>query len=148
MISPSHLKSKEYPILIDIDTSKIESNVWITKPNNGRIKVSPSFKIRGDSIRREEFLETELYGSKNPFNDLQKLSDLIEKFEIVSLHHNEYVGGFIQFYLTYEDVLTFIPDDLSINPIYEKIWKENFENGKMINKNWNLRKLDHPKQGG
>lgn len=144
MIYPKHLKSTEYPILVDFDTSKIKSNIWLTKLKNGQIRISPSFKIIGDSIRREKYLETEIYGNKNPFNDLQKLSSLINKCGIVSVSHNEYVGGFIQFYLTYEDVLTFVPDNLIINPIYENVWKDNIESGVMINKNWNLRKLEQP----
>ncbi|WP_152971490.1 hypothetical protein [Lacinutrix algicola] len=146
MIFPKHLKSTEYPILVDIDTSKIKSNIWITKLNNGQIKVSPSFMIQDDSIKREEYKETELYGNKNPFNDLKRLSDLIDKFGIVSVRHNEYVGGYIEFYLTYEDVLTFVPNNPSVNSIYKNVWKDNLESGIMINKNWNLRKLDQPIQ--
>ena len=90
--------------------------------------------------------ETELYGNKNPFNDLKRLSDLIDKFGIVSVRHNEYVGGYIQFYLTYEDVLTFVPNNPTVNPIYKNVWKDNLESGIMIDKNWNLRKLDQPIQ--
>jgi len=148
MIFPRELKSSEYPILIDMDTSKYHSNIWFSRLDNGKIEISPTLSDTTKLVASDNYYEKDVFGSKNPFEDLKRLSDLKDELEIVSVFHSENLGEFVQFYITYEDVLTYIPDELNINPIYKEHYLEEFKRGEMIKKNWNLRRLENPKKGG
>ncbi len=148
MVFSRDLKSTDYPCLIEIDTSKYQSNFWFTKSANEKIIIRATEKDGTDVLIGENYTDEEVFGKNNPFIDLHKLSTLKDELEVYSISHKERIGEFIQFYITYEDVLTYVPDELNLNPICKKVWLENFESGKMIKKNWNLRKLENPKQGG
>ena len=148
MVFSRDLKSDEYPCLIEIDTSKYQSNFWFTKSNKENIKIRATKKDGTEVVIAENYMDEEVFGNNNPFTDLQKLSSLKDDIGVYSIYSKDQIGEFIQFYITYEDVLTYIPNELNLNPTYEKVWLEHFEKGKMIKKNWNLRKLANPKQGG
>jgi hypothetical protein len=148
MVFARDLKSSEYPCLIEIDTSKYQSNFWFTKSNNGKIKIHAIKNDGTKTIIGENYSEENIFGKENPFSILDNLSNLKNELGVSSIYHNENIGEFIQFYITHEDVLTYIPDELNLNPMYKDVWLENFEKGKMIKKNWNLRHLENPKQGG
>ena len=90
----------------------------------------------------------EVFGKRNPFIKIDSLSKLKDELKVYSIEHLERLGDFIQFYITYEDVLTYIPDYSKLNPSYNKVWIKEFSKGKKINENWNLRKLDKPKDNG
>ncbi|WP_034257682.1 hypothetical protein [Altibacter lentus] len=148
LVFSKDLKSPEYPCLINIDTSKYQSNFWFTKLSDDRIKISATKKDGTNTVIGENLLAEKVFGDKNPFDELQELSELKDKIEVYSIFHNQSVGEFIEFYITYEDVLTYIPDEMNLNPLIEKVWMKNFESGKYIKDNWNLRKLKSPKEGG
>ena len=148
MIFSRDLKGSEYPCLVEIDTSQYQSNFWFTKTENGQIEISSTKKDGTDTIIGKNYSDKDVFGENNPFNELNKLSNLKDEIGVVSIYNNQRLGDFTQFYITYEDVLTYIPDNLNLNPKYKNVWLENFKTGKTINKNWNLRHLENPKQGG
>lgn len=71
------------------------------------------------------------------------MSNLKNELNVSKIYHNQHLGEFIQFYITYDDILTYMPDELNLNPTYKNAWLEKFNSGKMIKKNWNLRHSDN-----
>lgn len=86
----------------------------------------------------------ELFTASNPFEKLKSLSDFANDLGILNTFHKADLGNFIEFYLSPEYVLTYLPDDLYINPNHKNKIEKDFASGKMIRKNWNLRKLAKP----
>ncbi len=148
MVFDSYLSSPEFHCLIDIDTSKYRPRFSFTKYKNGKLKIEATDNNGQDVIIGQNLSTVDVFGMKNPFAKLDSLSMLKDKLKVYSIIYNRRIGDFIQFYVTNEDVLTYIPDYDKLNPKYKDIWIEIFSNGKNIKSNWNLRKLDEPKDNG
>ena len=147
-IDSRDLRLPDYPCLIKIDTSKYQSKFLFSKSNNEKIKISAFLKVGTEVSIGENYLDEEVFGKNNPFTDLYNMSSIKDEIEVLSIFNKLRIGNFIEFYITNEDVLTYIPEELIPNIGYNDVWLEYFKRGKMIKKNWNLRKLDNPKQGG
>ena len=143
----SFLKSKEFPCLIEIDTSKYH-RIEFEKTENENIRIFANDNNGTDVLLMDNLKLNEVFGKRNPFIKIDSLSKLKDELKVYSIEHLERLGDFIQFYITYEDVLTYIPDYSKLNPSYNKVWIKEFSKGKKINENWNLRKLDKPKDNG
>ena len=63
----------------------------------------------------------------------------------IASYENQRIGNFIQFYISRQHILTYIPDTAKV---YNEYWKKNFATGKMIGRNWNYRKLKDPIDNG
>jgi hypothetical protein len=90
---------------------------------------------------------TTLFTKANPYDKLSSLNNLKDKLGVIGVHsyNNKRIGNFIQFYLSRQHILTYFPDSIHIDNEY---WKKEFATGKMLNKNWNYRKLDAPIDNG
>lgn len=58
------------------------------------------------------------------------------------------MGNYIEFYLSRQHILTYLPDSLYVNPKSKELRLKEFAKGKTIKKNWNFRKLDKPMDNG
>ena len=141
------LNSKEFPCLIKIDTSKYH-RIQFEKIRNKKIRILVTDNNGKDTLLVDNLKPGKVFGYRNPFIKIDSLSNVKDNLKVYEISHNERQGDFIQFYITYEDVLTFIPDYSKLNSKYRKVWIEKFSKGKKISKNWNLRKLDKPKDNG
>jgi hypothetical protein len=88
-----------------------------------------------------------LFTKANPYDKLNSLNELKNKLGVIGVHsyNNRRIGNFIQFYLSRQHILTYFPDSIHIDNEY---WKKEFATGKMLNKNWNYRKLENPIDNG
>ncbi len=112
-----------------------------TEANNVRItgKINTS-----DIVLIKEVQINDLFPETNPFDTFSTLSELIVDWEIISSTSRQKIGNFIELSLLPQHKLTYLPDSLYIDPRYKEQWMKKFATGKMLNKNWNLRKLDKP----
>jgi len=81
-----------------------------------------------------------LFTQSNPFAKLDSLNKLKDSLRIIGYHSNSKkgFGYFIQFYISREYILTYLPDSTHFD---NDLLKKEFAKGKMINKNWNFRKI-------
>src|SRR5690606_4903698 len=89
-----------------------------------------------------------LFLTNDPFQRIGELSKLKDNLQIISTFYRPDIGNFIQFYLTNQHILTYFPDTLKINPKFKDVWINYFSKGKNLTKNWNLRKLEEPRDNG
>jgi|GEM_PF-1495109 len=101
-----------------------------------------------DIIIKDKLSPDSIFNSIDPFETFSELTDLKDSLKIIGIKNYVRLGGFIQFYLSAYHVLTYIPDIDSLNPKYKQIWIKEFDKGRMINKHWNLRKLEKPIDNG
>ena len=116
----------DYGINLERDTSI--SNLKLVKTDN-KVQI---YKNRDELIK---VVHTDSLSKKDPFKLISDLNDLKNKYGLIKITHNN-LGQFIAFYLTAEDVLTYLPDSSN--------WTKMGSNGRWINKNWNLKKLEEP----
>ena len=135
----------EFPCKINIDTSIFKSSIIFKKHENGRIMVEAKNK-KGTDILIGKNLKPEDVFDENPFVKLKMLSRLKDKLNIYRIRSFQKVGGFIEFDIGYQYVLTYIPSTL--NPDYKEVWSKTFSKGDMIREKWNLRKLEKPRDNG
>jgi len=105
------------------------------------------FRIQSvDQNGRDDFTDTllpvkQIFFKQNPFDKLASLAALKDSLKVQGISYKESIGNFVEFWLSPQYKLTYLPDDLSMNPKSEKVWKDDFAKGKTIKRNWNLRKV-------
>lgn len=138
---------KEFPCKISVDTAKYRK-VDFLKSIDDNVKIVGIDDFGENHILEQKAAITKLFGASNPFEKLSELSKLKDSLEVFGITSKQHLGNFIQFYLSSEYILTYLPNDLNLNPQFEDVWRKEFARGKIIKKNWNLRKLPHPVDGG
>lgn len=138
---------QDFPYSTDIDTNFVR-RVIFKKLNAENINVAAWTNFGRDTILADAVNVNSLFLSNDPFNYFAILSELKDDLGIIGTSYRPYIGNFIQFYLTNQHVLTYFPDNLQMNPKFEKIWMGYFSAGKTLSKNWNLRKLETPLDNG
>ncbi len=82
-----------------------------------------------------------LFTQRNPFSKLDSLNTFIDKFGISGIFCQKSIGNFVEFKISYDYTLTYLPDSLYLNPKSAKSWQEKFKKGTSLGKNWKLNKL-------
>lgn len=130
-----------------IDTSFYQ-RISFSKINDSTIRISAS-----DNHGKEHLLSAgislhRIFTSRDPFLHFKALAALTARLGIYGVSYRPDIGNFIEFYLSSQHVLTYMPEHLYLNPNSQKIWQSEFAKGKNIAKHWNLRKLDKPLDNG
>ena len=82
-----------------------------------------------------------MFKSANLFDELGALDKLRDSLGFYKVAYIKRLGNFIEFSLSSKYILTYLPDDLNLDPGFKNVWLSEFAKGKMIRKHWNLRKL-------
>lgn len=138
---------KDFPYLINIDTKKYHRAVFYNL-GGSKIRVLVTDRNGRDTILNRKVEIKKVFVKSNPFKYFDKLSKLKESLGIIGSCYRPDIGNFIEFYLSPENVLTYLPEKLYLNPKYKDVWLKNFTKGKTIKRNWNLRKLERPIDNG
>lgn len=80
------------------------------------------------------------FGDRNPLYLFKDMNWFNQSFDIKGIVSDNFIGNFVQFYLSEGYILTYFPDSLFINPKVKEYWQKDFKRGETLNKNWNLRK--------
>jgi hypothetical protein len=116
--------------------------------HNGVVKVSALDSHGITYILGIGFQQDRLFGSTNPFEKFRELTALKDTLGFIATSYRSDIGNFIQFYITPNHILTYIPDDLNLNPKFKDVWLNTFSSGKTINAHWNFRKTESPLDNG
>jgi hypothetical protein len=138
---------KDFPYSIDIDSTRYFRAIFF-KFNQTKIKVLVTDKNGKDTILNKETELKKVFKKSDPFIYFNNLSKLKDSLGIIRSLYRPDIGDFIQFYLSPENVLTYMPEKLNLNPKYKDVWLKEFAKGKIIKRNWNLRKLERPIDNG
>jgi hypothetical protein len=134
----------EFPYDFYIDSSKYYRTEFL-KINDTSIRITAVDKNGKDHILLQRIPLKVLFKKNDPFQYFKSLSDFKDSLGIFGTFYRPDIGNFIQFFLSDQHVLTYLPDDLKISLNCKDIWLKKFATGKTIKKNWNLRKLDKPR---
>ncbi|GAB3018546.1 hypothetical protein GCM10027051_24720 [Niabella terrae] len=138
---------RDFPFSLNIGTGRVHQ-ISFKKITDEDINVSAWTNFGDDTIIVDKIELKDLFKEKDPFQTFAKLSKFKDSLQLVGTFYRPDIGNFIQFYLTNQHVLTYLPDTLEINPKFKEIWMGYFSTGKTINRNWNLRKLERPLDSG
>lgn len=136
----------DFPSNFDFDTAQY----WRFELSNYNDKVNI---VGVDNNGRDKIIATmlsldSLFPTTNPFEKFSMLSALKDSLGVYGISYHKDIGDFIQFYLSAQHVLTYIPENLFLNPKFKDVWLKKFKKGQTIKSNWNLRKLDQPIDNG
>jgi hypothetical protein len=87
------------------------------------------------------------FTDNNPFDTLKSLSKLKDKLGVYGIVYRKDIGAFVEFWLSSQDKLTYLPDNLNLDPKFQKYWLDDFNQGRTIKKNWNLHKYKGQRDG-
>jgi hypothetical protein len=135
---------KDFPCDMLIDASKF-NRVVFNKLRNASVRISIVNNRGQDQIIVESIPLKTLFPINDPFEKFKYLSDLKDSLGILGTFYRPDIGNFIQFYLSSQYILTYLPDNAKINPKFKDVWLNEFATGKTIKRNWNYRKLDKPR---
>lgn len=136
--------TKDFPCTISMDTSKF----W---QFNFDIYHNKIFRIRfvdnhgEDHITDTSISVKKIFYINNPYDTLNQLSILKDKLGVYGISYRSDIGEFIEFWLSSQDKLTYLPDNLNLHKQFEKFWLQDFAGGKMIKEHWNLHKYKEQK---
>jgi hypothetical protein len=133
---------KDFPCDLFIDTSKYYKVDFI-KINDTTVHISAINNQGHNEIISEKIILNKLFITNDPFKKFKSLHDFKDSLGILGNFYRPDIGNFIQFYLSSQHILTYLPDNLNLNPKYSNVWLEEFRTGKAIRKNWNLRKHEN-----
>jgi len=141
LASSNFIYSQDFPLRIELDTSKY----WrfkFKKSLDQKIKIIGIDHNGNDIVIRSNQTESGIFENKSPFDKMDSLSKLKDELDVFGISHIGRIGDFIQFYITRQDVLTFITDYSTFAPRHKDVWIKEFSKGKEIKENWNLRRIN------
>ena len=138
---------KDFPYDFVIDTS-IYYRADFLKINDSTIRITAVDNHGQDHILSQSISLKQLFKANDPFEHFKSLSELKDSLGIYGTFYRPDIGNFIQFYLSSQHILTYLPDNSNLNPKFKDVWLKEFATGKTIRKNWNLRKLDKAMDNG
>ncbi len=139
-----YLFARDFPCSLSLDTSKFwQFNFDMYKGNIFRITFTD--RHGQDHVTDTLVPVNKIFTEKSPFDTLSKLSALKERLGVYGIVYQKDIGEFIEFWLSSLYELRYLPDSLHLEPKYEKYWLADFAAGRMIKKNWNLRKYEERK---
>lgn len=136
----------DFPCSFNFDTL----NYWrfsLKKSNDDLINIEGVNKGGRDIALTTKQKLTSLFNLTNPYDKFSSLNELKDKLEVIGItaYYNKGTGNYVQFFLSLQHILTYLPDSMRFNNDY---LKEEFAKGKMLKKNWHFRKLDKPIDNG
>ncbi len=134
---------KDFPYDFFIDTL-IYYRADFLKMNDTTIRISTVDNNGRDHILSQGVSLKSLFKTNDPFQHFKSLSVLKDSLGIYGTFYRPDIGNFIQFYLSSQHILTYLPDNSNLNPKFKDVWLKEFATGKTIKNNWNLRKLEKP----
>lgn len=137
---PTFLKT--YPLNFVLESGNY-SQISFLKSKDNNIRITATHNNTQHNIR-SRIQEKDVFKQLNPIEQITNLSKLKDSLSLIGITSNKDLGNFIQFYLSPEDILTYLPEDLNLDPKFEGIWLSTFTKGKTIKKNWNLGKQPKP----
>ena len=141
MVHNGFIYSREFYCSMEIDTARFWRFI-MKKSNDGNVKIIGIDHKGQDYIISDGMNIDSIFQTNNPFYKLDSLSKLRNSLGIYGVSHISRLGDFIEFYITNQDVLTYIQDYSTLNRKYKDWWIKEFSKGKEIKKSWNLRHLD------
>ena len=118
--------------------TKIEGKITIRSKNYN--------KNRKDTFLCKNAPTDSIFRKANPFKTIQQLTVLKDNLKVIAIFYiSEY--DFIEFYLTPNEILTYLPYDTSYFPVNSN-WRNEFRKGKTIMPKWILRISERPLDQG
>lgn len=144
-IYKSELFSPDFNLKYKIDTSKVGFSLCFSKYNNSKMNIEYGNKLNKETIIKNLDIKDVFY-EPNPFKRLDSLSKLKNELKVFNISYNNKTD-IISFYLSYNDILYYVPNKSTLNPTYKKYWIEKLSKSKEIKKGWYLsfddKKLDN-----
>jgi hypothetical protein len=81
-----------------------------------------------------------IFPDQDPFATLTTLTGIKNKYSFVGTSYRSCIGDFIEFWLSPDFKLTYLPDTSNMNPKFKKYWLDDFSKGKQIKEHWILRR--------
>ncbi|MEK7226634.1 MAG: hypothetical protein AAB221_13255 [Bacteroidota bacterium] len=82
-----------------------------------------------------------LFPDSNPFETLSYLTNIKDKYSLIGTSYRGDIGDFIEFWLSPQFKLTYLPDTSNMNQKFKKYWLDDFTKGKIIKEHWSLQKV-------
>ena len=86
-------------------------------------------------------LTRQIFSKQNPFLKFSELTAIKDKYNFIGTSYRSDIGDFIEFWLTPQFKLTYLPDTLKMNEKFKKYWLDDFAKGKKIKVHWSLQKV-------
>jgi hypothetical protein len=86
-------------------------------------------------------LTKHLFPSRDPFIKFAELTALKDRLGFIGTSYRSDIGDFIEFWITSQYKLTYLPDTLNMNAKFKKYWLDEFAKGKKIKEHWSLQKV-------
>lgn len=140
LLEPAHF-SVDFKSDIKFDTARYHR--WELENISNVLRITATNNKGDDIVLLKNKLVATVFGDDNPFEKFDSLTTLKHNLNIwrIKTPRKE---NYIEFYLSPQHVLTYLPDNLKLWPRSLEFRKNEFAKGKQLTRNWNYRKLDKP----
>ena len=94
-----------------------------------------------DHISDTSVLAKQIFPNKDPFVEFANLTAMKNTLGFIGTFYRSDIGDFIQFWITPQYKLTYLPDTLKMNPQSKMYWLDEFVKGKKLKESWRLLKV-------
>jgi hypothetical protein len=130
----------DFPCTYTFDTSRFWRFSFLSH-NDTVFRISSTDNYGNDIINDTVVSLQNLFMKDNPFKKIGSLSSLVDSLDITAISYRSDIGNFLEFGLSHQYKLYYLPDNLFLNPMSEKNWQVEFDRSEVINKNWRLLKV-------
>ena len=94
-----------------------------------------------DHLSDTSILTKQLFPNQDPFIKFAELTALKDRLGFIGTSYRSDVGELLEFWITPQYKLTYLPDTLSMNPKFKRNWLDEFAEGKKIKEHWSFLKV-------
>lgn len=131
---------KDFQTTFNFDTSKY-FQFKFSKVLDTIVKIALVDNHGSDIYKDTSALTKQIFPEGNPFDKFSELTAIRNKYNFIETSYRSDIGDFIEFWLSPQFKLTYLPDTLKMNEKFKKYWLDDFEKGKQIKENWSLQKV-------
>ena len=135
-----HNFTKDFTTNYQFDTTKYYQ-FRFSKLKDSIVKIV-SVTNQAQEVSNDTLLPSKnIFPDANPFETLSTLTSIKDKYSFIGTSYRGDIGDFIEFWLSPQFKLTYLPDTLNMNPKFMKYWLDDFNKGKLIKEHWSLQKV-------
>ena len=122
------------------DTSLYEEFIFY-QVHDTIVRIKQIYNVERTKINDTSISTNQLFPDLNPFLKFGELTALKNKFGFIGTSYMHDIGDIMEFWLTPQYKLTYIPDTSKMNPKFKQNWINEFVKGTQIKQHWSLIKV-------
>lgn len=131
---------KDFACSFKFDTS-LYNEFRFSKLNDMIVGIGTNNNYGQEQFDDTLFEAKKLFPNQDPFATFSILTNIKDKYSFIGTSYRSDIGDFIEFWISPQFKLTYLPDTINMNLKFRKYWLNDFYKGEIIKEHWSLQKV-------